>query len=279
MTLELRPLTEPELELVHATMLDAFADYPIPMQPPLAAFELLVRRRGVAWPLSIGAFEGDALLGFTLTARRGVRAYDVMTGVRRSAQGRGLVGALFEALWPRLRARGVERMQLEVITTNTRALRAYERIGFVPARRLICLRWAGPFVERAPKLEVELELREVESIDWPRWSSASQLAPAWPSERETIERCEPRVVLEAWVGGEPGGFAIACGSDLLQLAVVPALRRRGIASALLEAIAGRSSTPLRVLNVDAAASGVLAWLTSRGAQPFVEQLELVRELA
>lgn len=277
--LELRVLSVDELPQVHAALLDAFADYPIPMQLSPAALELLVTRRGVVWPLSLGAFEQGELVGYTLTARQGARAYDVMSGVRRRMQGRGVIGRLFADLWPRLRELGVERMQLEVITTNTPAQKAYERIGFAWVRRLICMRWpSGP---RVRPRDAALELREVEALEWARWADACEVVPAWPSERPTIDRSTPRVTLEAWAGGEPLGFAIACGRDVLQLAVQPHARRRGVGSALLAALDERTRTdaPLRVLNVDARAAGTLAWLAATGAEVFVEQDELVRELA
>ncbi len=275
--LELRPLSEQDLPRVHAAMLDAFADYPIPMQPALPAFDALLRRRGVVWPLSLGAFEADALLGFTLTARTGALAYDVMTGVRRSAQGRGLVGELFAELWPRLRAEGIERIQLEVIDVNERAVRAYERLGFIRRRKLISWRWDAPIVERASPTDLVIAQAEAEpsALDWPTWASWSQCEPAWPSQRATIERSEPRLVLEASLAGRVCAVAIASGADLLQIMVAPEHRRCGIASALLAGLAARGCAPQRVLNVDASAEPLLAWLASSGARPFITQWEMV----
>jgi ribosomal protein S18 acetylase RimI-like enzyme len=246
------------------------------MQPSLAAFELMLHRRGVVWPLSLGTFADGELLGFTLTARTGTRAYDVMTGIRRSAQDRGLVGSLFAELWPRLRAEGIEQMQLEVITSNERAVRAYERLGFVRARRLICLKWTAPIVELAPPEGVTI--RETTTLDWPTWTRWWDVEPAWPSGVATVERSEPKRMFEARLGedGRACGVAITCGNDLLQLAIAPEARRRGLASALLAALVQSSTGPLRVLNVDARAHALLAWLDRTGAQPFIEQWELTR---
>lgn len=266
--IELRPLSEHDFEIVHAAMLDAFADYPIPMQPPPAAFALMLARRGVVWPLSLGAFAKGELVGYTLTARTGTLAYDVMTGVRRAAQGRGLVAQLFADLRPRLRAEGIERMQLEVITANERAVRAYERLGFVRSRRLICLKWPAPIVELAPPEGVTIT--ETTTLDWPTWTRWWDCEPAWPSGPATVERSEPKRVLEARLEGRSCGVAIVCGNDLLQIAIAPEARRRGIARGLL----GGLQTELRVLNVDARAEGLLAWLDHTGARSFIEQWEL-----
>jgi ribosomal protein S18 acetylase RimI-like enzyme len=268
---ELRPLSERDLDIVHAAMLDAFADYPVPMQPPLAAFEQLLRRRGVVWPLSLGAFLDGRLIAYTLTARSGGLAYDLMTGVRRSVQGQGLVGRLFESLWPLLRAEGIDRMQLEVITANARAVRAYERLGFVRARRLICLRWPTAIVEAPVPADVAID--EAPAFDWPTWTPWWECDPAWPSQIATVERSEPRV-LQARSGERACGVAIASGTDLLQIAIAPDMRRRGIARALLAELQRRNAGSLRVLNVDERASGLLDALARTGAQRFIEQWEM-----
>lgn len=268
---ELRPLSERDLEILHAAMLDAFADYPIPMQPPPAAFELFMRRRGVVWPLSLGAFMNGELIGYTLTARSGPLAYDLMTGVRRVAQGQGVVGRLFEALWPLLRDEGIERMQLEVITVNTRAVRAYERLGFVRARRLICLRWPTAIVDAV--LPSDVTIVEAPTLDWPTWTPWWECEPAWPSGIATAERSEPRVLV-AQCEQRARGVAIASGGDLLQIAIAPDMRRRGIARALLAELHRGSPGPWRVLNVDERASVLRGFLADTGAQPFIEQWEM-----
>ena len=52
-------------------------------------------------------------------------------GLLPHAQGRGLGRRLAEATIDAARARGVERVELEVFASNTRAIRLYERLGFV----------------------------------------------------------------------------------------------------------------------------------------------------
>jgi ribosomal protein S18 acetylase RimI-like enzyme len=272
---ELRTLSERDLGILHAAMLDAFANYPIPMQPPPAAFELLLHRRGVVWPLSLGAFEDGELIAYTLTARSDVLAYDLMTGVRQAAQGQGVVDRLFEALWPLLRGEGIERMQLEVITINTRAERAYARLGFVRARRLICLKWPNRIVDvGAPK---GVAIVEATMLDWSTWMRWWDCDPAWPSAIASAERSEPRALV-AQCEGRACGVAIASGSDLLQIAIAPDMRRRGIARALLAELQRWTPGLLRVLNVDERATALLAALTSTGAQRFIEQWEMTRPI-
>ena len=52
-------------------------------------------------------------------------------GLLPHVQGRGLGRRLAEVTVDAARARGVERVELEVFASNTRAIRLYERLGFV----------------------------------------------------------------------------------------------------------------------------------------------------
>ena len=52
-------------------------------------------------------------------------------GLLPHVQGRGLGRRLAEVTVDAARARGVERIELEVFASNTRAIRLYERLGFV----------------------------------------------------------------------------------------------------------------------------------------------------
>ena len=70
-------------------------------------------------------------------------------GRRWAARGRGSTGgrgngrALLEALLGWADARGLVRVALEVVETNTRAIRLYESLGFEHEGRLRCRRKHG----------------------------------------------------------------------------------------------------------------------------------------
>jgi len=52
-------------------------------------------------------------------------------GLLPHVRGKGLGRRLAQATIDAVRARGVERIELEVFASNTRAIRLYERLGFV----------------------------------------------------------------------------------------------------------------------------------------------------
>lgn len=289
--LEIRTLRDSELPLVHALVLDAFAIYPVPMQPSIEQLGAMFERRGVDWTASFGAFHADELIGVSMTAiddwpALHVGAYAVLTAVRRGWQGKGVLTALFEWLNLALDRRDVTQMQLEVLIDNPRARRAYERLGFESERHLFC--FDLPRLSRAQRFQEQLsfsvfsgpEADEVQAARGEVWTSFWSLLPAWTGSTHTIKRTRSRVVFEARWNEEVCGYAVLepNSAELMQLAVAPEHRRKGIATELVRACQQHIRGPaLRVLNVDDSGDrGVtIAALRRLGASMTAVQLELV----
>jgi GNAT superfamily N-acetyltransferase len=289
--LEIRTLRASELPLVHELVLDAFAVYPVPMRPTLDQFRAMLTRRGAAWSVSFGAFHEGKLIGAAMTAidewpALHTGAYAVITAVRQGWQGRGVLTALFEWLSLALDRRGVTQMQLEVLIDNPRARRAYERLGFDSERHLFCFEL--PRLERAQRFREQLgfDVFEGAAADQAherhgsQWTSFWSLTPAWTGSTGTVKRTDTRVVFEATWEGELVGYAVVepTASELLQLAVSPRHRRKGIGTELIRACQERADRPtLRILNVDDSGDrGVtIAFLRKLGGTMTAVQLELM----
>jgi ribosomal protein S18 acetylase RimI-like enzyme len=263
----------------------------MPMQPTLPQFEDMLVRRGADWTVSFGALHQDQLVGAAMVAiddwpALHTGAYAVITAVRRGWQGRGVLTALFEWLSLALDRRGVTQMQLEVLVDNPRARRAYERLGFDNERHLFCFEL--PRLDRPQRFREQLGFNVYEGPaaitaqerHGSSWQSFWSLAPAWTGSTGTVKRTKNRVVFEATWEGELVGYAVVepSSGELLQLAVNPLHRRRGIGTELIRACQERADRPtLRVLNVDDSADrGVtIAFLRTLGATTIAVQLELV----
>jgi len=106
----------------------AFSEYEVPMQMIAARLTEMHRRRGVRRDLSLGAFEGDSLVGFIFNGLgdwNGVTAgYDSGAGVVPEMRGRKLGAAMLEATKDLLRARGAAIFLLEVLQSNAPATNA-----------------------------------------------------------------------------------------------------------------------------------------------------------
>lgn len=72
----------------------------------------------------------------------------VVIGVLARMSGRGIGGALLDALEHWARRSGIHRLELTVMEQNDRAIRLYERRGFLPeGRRRACLSVDGAVVD------------------------------------------------------------------------------------------------------------------------------------
>lgn len=227
----------------------------------------MITRRGWVPELSVGAFDGDTMVGFTINGIDGDRAYDSGTGIVPSHRRYGLARKLMEKSFELLHGRS--EYVLEVIDSNLRAIPLYRDLGFRETRGLQC--WTLP-ASAAPPAEdppgtVSLSEIEGEPFD---------IAPSWQNTTASVRRArDPHLVL-----GNASGYAIVFpgSGDLPQLFVRGEARRRGIGTRLLRAASAAAGRPLRILNVDDAHRGIAAFLESAGATRTVRQLEMVRPL-
>jgi ribosomal protein S18 acetylase RimI-like enzyme len=251
----------------------------------------MLERRGVDWPSSFAAFHEDQLIGVIMTAidewpALHTGAYAILTAVRRGWQGKGVLTALFEWLNLALDRRQVTQMQLEVLIDNPRARRAYERLGFDTERHLFC--FDLPHLTRPQRFREQLgfELFEGEAAITAQrergevWASFWSLMPAWTGSTWTVKRTRSRLIFEARWEDEVCGYAVLepRSAELMQIAVAPEHRHKGIATELIRSCQQHIRGPaLRVLNVDDAADrGVtIACLRRLGATMTAVQLELV----
>jgi len=136
-----RRLTDKDfLQLYHAT-LAAFSDYTVPYQPTQESLQRMFVINGVSFDLSVGAFEGDAMIGFAVNAigvwnnKRTV--YNSGTGIVPNCRRQGISRKIFDFILPILREDNIEQYLLEVISENEPAVRLYQSLGFEISRRLL----------------------------------------------------------------------------------------------------------------------------------------------
>lgn len=103
---------------------------------------------GVDFSLSYGVKIDGKLVAFILHAPREDFVMNLATGVRHEFQGQGLTTLMYERIKSDLPAKGIRRMQLEVIRENHPAIRVYEKVGFRTKRKL--LSWKGELGQLLP---------------------------------------------------------------------------------------------------------------------------------
>ncbi|PKL26743.1 MAG: hypothetical protein CVV47_02130 [Spirochaetae bacterium HGW-Spirochaetae-3] len=282
-------------ETLYEAFLDAFSDYAVPITLTYEEFIAMHTRRGVSYAASVGAFDGDRLVGFIFNGEgewEGARcAYDAGTGIAPAFRGRGLSKALAEESASRLRSLGFARWLLEVLVENEKAIRTYAGSGFLRTRRLSCL--SGTVADAARTADrlaskAGVRVRRLGRNDTARFAAWREWEPSWQNSDASVARSPERLValgayevsLDGAVAGEPAAYAVATdGGSVFQLAVRPDARRRGIGGAVAAAIAaGTPDGSLRYVNVQSDDAGTIGLLASLGVAASRDQWEMVREL-
>ena len=164
-----------------------FADYVVQFKMTEATLWHAARLDSIDFNASSVVHVDGTPAGVVLMARRGwtsrVAAMAVVPEFRRQRAGR----ALMEHVLAGARQRGERAMVLEVLTSNTPAVRLYESLGFAKVRRLTS--YAGPAPSGlTPVAELaEVDLRAVaaalirgEETNWPWQLSGETIAMLTP---------------------------------------------------------------------------------------------------
>ncbi len=268
-----RTLSDGDFDAVVACFNEAFSDYVVRFSLTSAQLREICARRAVDFELSVGAFDRDQLVGFTLNGFDGETAYDSGTGVIPSHRRKGLARGMMEHIMPILRDTGARRHLLEVIETNTRAIALYESLGFTTTRPMTCWKY------ETGKATADADIRLIQAGD--SFEGFLDVAPSWQNSTASVQRArDPRIILGVFEGHLLAGYAVVfpLTHDLAQLGVRRSHRHRGIGASLLERAAAEAGGMLRILNVDGRDEGIEAFLRARGAEQFIRQREMSRPL-
>ena len=248
------------------------------MQMSEQEFAQRFNRDGVQLEISAGAFDDERMIGFYMNAlgdwQGKLTAYDAGTGVVPDYRGRSIGKDLFAFLVSKLKDHGVSQYLLEVLTSNERAVALYRRLGFVEVRRFAVFRLQQALqpLDDLPNVD----LRHVVEPDWKLFQTFWDGYPSWQNSIAAVDRIpNERMILGAYMDGNCVGYGVAFtpAANLMQLAVAPQHRRKGIGSRILKALS--AGEMLNVNNIDEELKGTLAFFESNGFQVVLEQYEMI----
>lgn len=270
---------------LYEAFIAAFADYVLPFDLTEQQFRNHILLNGVDLNSTIGVVKNNKLIAFTLngfgTWKGRSTVYDAGTGVLPPYRRRGLGLKMFDEVIPYFADRGIEQYLLEVVTTNTNAIRMYEKLGFSPTRKLALLEAA-----ENPKLLLGVgpcELREVEEPDWTLFCSFWDGDPSWQNSIEALARSRNlKRIFAAFLDGNCVGYIVYSVSSpkLAQIAVAREHRRKGIGSQLLKKMidtAEPTSKP-QVINLDYDLTGARLFFEKHGFSERLSQFEMIRSM-
>jgi ribosomal protein S18 acetylase RimI-like enzyme len=282
-----RYLKHEDFSRVHETFLEAFSDYLITFQLTREQLERHILLTAVDLDLSVGCFEGEKMVGFTLNGfgMWGGKStiYDAGTGVIPDFRRQGLSRAMFDLLFPMCAERNIKQCLLEVITTNDRAVKLYEQLGFYPTRTLMLLECKGPVRAALRENEKDIEIREITQPYWGVFKTFWDGDTSWQNSVEAIERSlDLKTILGAFIGKDCVGYVVFSANlgRVAQMAVSKGHRNQGIGSKLLLAMeaASKDAESLQIINIDDSLTDAVRFLYNRGFGELLSQYEMVKPL-
>lgn len=266
-------------KIVHETVLAAFSDYSVPMQPSFEQFSIMLEMRQFDPTLSTIAIADGKVEAIWLVGRKGQLGHLAMSGTRPASRGKGIATALAKHAEQLQQKAGLSEFIFEVITSNKGAISLYEKLGYSARRKLDCY-------------ELELKSKNpndpniISDTQWPDVAKQAQALrdwqPSWQNANEAIVAAKDNLICLSYVqANKLIGYLVAGrkSGTIVQLAVHPEHRRNDIASRLLAELGSTMEQPkFRFINIDADCAASKAFLTALGAQITIQQFEMHKDL-
>lgn len=288
MSLEYSFLKEEQFPLIHRAFMEAFAEYYVDTS---GMTETVLYNRaiknGVDFDLSVGVFDGEHLVGFTLVGldrwngRSG--AYDIATGIVPSHTGRGIAGNIFDFATPKLEERKVETFVLEVIQENTPAIKAYTAAGFGINRELDCFVWDIGDSFPSTGITEDIDIRTADRSLLTEFEDHLEWLPSWENSFSSLRRIPDDVwVFGAYIDNRCAGLLVYYPliNWINTLVVKREFRRRGVATRFLADLAQRldGTVPVvKLVNIDHSDTATPSLAEKCGFRKQVSQFEMEKK--
>ena len=285
MTVRYQYLTAEGFPQAHATMLEAFSDYQVDMSYMTAERSWLRNlKSGVRYDCSVGAFDGDRLVGLTFVGLDDwlgeKAAFDAGTGIIPAFRGQGIAKAMFDFILPRLRERGVTKFLLEVLQPNTPAIRAYTKAGFTVTREFACYDLLPDAFTLGDFKGGGYEVRTITKARVQEFKTRVDWQPSWENSFSGMDRIEDELIrLGAFKGERCVGILVFYPllRWIMSLVVVDECRRQGVASSLLNNFMANlpaGTDVVKIDNIDRSDRAMLAFFEKAGATHLIDQYEM-----
>lgn len=255
MSIQIKTLNNIGIRAIHKTFVQAFSDYQVDMS--YMTEDVLLKRfikNGYRPDLSAGIFDGDHLKGFTVVGSgsyNGERsAFDIMTGLVKDYRGMGHANRMFDLILNKMKEQSIQQFYLEVLQANKPAISAYSKTGFHKKRGFKCYALKVGNLHPAKTIQSIIFIDQAEPHELDTFLHFLDWEPSWENHFESIKRIPDEVkIIVARAFGRSVGLCVYYPTLkwILSLAVDPAYRRKGVATALLEYLI--ESLPLFVREV------------------------------
>jgi len=283
----IKTLTGISIEQIHEAFTKAFADYVEPFDLTYEQLKYMIERRGYNPDISLGAFNENELVAFTLNGigewNGELTAYDTGTGTIKEFRKQGIASRIFNDSIPILREIKITQYLLEVIKTNTGAFNLYKKAGFTVSREF------DYFVSTKEKIKIDpnksnenFQIKEIKNPNWDELKTFWDFKPSWQNSIDSIERkIDGFKILGIFNGKKISGYGIVekYSGDFTQLAIAKEHRRKGLATALFEKLLNNNEhEEVRIINSDAACTPFNKFAESINLSPGIGQYEMTMKI-
>jgi len=279
----LKPL---DLTDMYLAFLNAFSDYPVGFKLTKEQFvRKFVEKLKIDFSLSIGAFDLDALAGFIFTSvnyyEGKLTSYNGGTGVRTAYRGNRLTSQMYDYLIPLLEQKKVKQCVLEVLTENSKAIKAYESVGFEKTKVFKCFKLTHKKLAKRP-VKLPIKIFPVTQPDWHTYEKFSTYKPSFLDTPLMISENLPNEqIVEVHHDERCIGYGIyqPAFGRIGQIGVHEDFRQQGIGSALTQHILKNSrQKALTVINVNEEAQETVDFFINIGFENQIDQYEMILPL-
>lgn len=259
----------------------SFSDYVVPFCLTKEQLEDKIKSDSIKLEFSVGAFEDNQLVAFILHGYDTIDnlkiAYNAGTGVVPTKRGNKLTAKLYEYILPILHENDIDKLLLEVITTNAPAIKTYKNIGFKIIRELNCYKGSLNILNT----NNDFEIRELEAYDWQQLQSFWDLKPSWQNSITAVEKLKnTNISIGIYDGEKLLGYTIFNPKTkrIHQLSVDKNYRRKGVGRQLLAHIATNYGKDISAINIDNTSEETLKFFNAIGLDIYIKQYEMELKL-
>jgi len=285
MSLEFNFLREDLLPEIYKCFQEAYADYPVDMSfMNESAFLNRAIKNGVDFESSVGVYDGDKIVGFSIigfnTWRDEPAAFDAGTGIIPSYRGQGILGKLYKFTFNHLKNKGTKRYLIEVLKNNAAAVNNYTKIGFNISREFDCYELEIKNFQPVLASKIDLIIRPVKKDMLQYFERHLEWKPSWENSFSATKRIQDYVILYGAYSGEQCTGLLVYYPTLqwiLNLVVERHFRREGIGSHLVSHCVKnlpKTTTKIKAMNILHSDLSMIYLLNNLGFKKFAEQYEM-----
>ncbi|MFK7050423.1 ribosomal-protein-alanine N-acetyltransferase [Flavobacterium columnare] len=267
-------------EIVEAFNL-GFSDYFVPITMTSEALQAKFDSEGIRLDFSVGVFDENKLVGFILhfySELNGIkRVYNGGTAVLPKYRGQGLTQRMYEFSKSILLEGKINELVLEVVTINSFAINAYEKIGFKKVREVECYKGKiKPIAFENSNIQIE----EIEMIPWSEIDKFWDFKPTWQNSIETMLKLQTKIkIIGAFDENRLIGYLVFNPSEkrIRQFAVVKEHRKKGVGSQLFSYVTTLEKDDVSLINLENIAY-IKSFFEKVGLKNTVNQYEMIMRI-